>query len=1031
MSLLKNRSGQYLYFCLVGMNGSGAIIGASGLVSGRKSLDNLSGMIVLSGNIIELGGGSYRANLYDFDTNGNYAGYLFTSSGAAPVQYSLATVGGISGFLWIASGQSVLTYSGQLSGQPITLLSGLSYTASGINATVPPSSISGVVANSGLFVTATVGSGSLYLASGSIFPFTFSSGTIGTSGNLPTSWGNSGQVLAASGSTVVIPSTTLSGVFANVPIGSISGVIANSGLFTSVPIASISGVQIASGLSILIYSGQLSGQPFAPISGQTFLVSGQSINVNYWNGNPIVSGVSGVPTVNVGYSLGVPVTNSDFTIASGASTTITLPSTYTDGTTLPDDSRYEYSQLQVVGGTGEGQVVLITTAGANPRQYNVFSPTMPVQLTSGSQVVLGGTWRGFVNSGQLSGQLVNLLSGNQVQVWSGTQVNTFSGQTYIASGPFVVATASPPASGTTYLASGSFLFGSGQFFLGSGSITSGLIASGIVFPASGAFVTANAVVSSGALYLASGSIFPFTFSSGTIGSSGNLPSAWGSSGAVTVGQNLDKTGYTTLSGTTNLASGSITSGLIASGIVFPTSGAFVNATATVTSGQVYLASGSLVGLLSGQSVLVYSGQLSGQPVTPTSGQTYIASGPFVVATATIGSGTLYLASGSIFPFTFSSGTIGTSGNLPSAWGSSGAVTVGQNLDKTGYTVNSGTVFLGSGNTTIVGDFTNSAKTSIENTVWDALAASHINTQSMGQQMQAAGAWLGQFTVNDGSPTTTQFITTLTSLVDNFYNDLDVLFITGSLAGQARVITGYTGSTKTVQFDEALTSAPANGDKFLVLSPHDSSTKQTATAVWANAARTITSVTNLSGTFATASGTNYLASGSITSGMIASGIVFPTSGAFVNATATIASGTTYLASGSLVGLLSGQNVLLASGQLSGQQINLLSGNQVQVWSGTQVNVFSGTRTITAINLDKSGYILGATGVDLIQVESGSIGSGVNMRQAISAIGASAAGRLSGAGTVAVRMDGLSVSGTTRITAVVDASGNRTSVILNLP
>lgn len=104
MALKKNVSGQYLYFCLVSTASGLPVAGASGVISGRKSLDGLSGMIVLSGNIIELGGGSYRANLYDHDTNGDCAGYLFTASGCAPVQYSMVTQGGMSGSFHLGSG---------------------------------------------------------------------------------------------------------------------------------------------------------------------------------------------------------------------------------------------------------------------------------------------------------------------------------------------------------------------------------------------------------------------------------------------------------------------------------------------------------------------------------------------------------------------------------------------------------------------------------------------------------------------------------------------------------------------------------------------------------------------------------------------------------------------------------------------------------------------------------------------------------------------------------------------------------------
>ena len=268
--LTKNLSGQYLYFTLVSVFSGNTVTGASGSISGRKALDGLSGMIVLSGNIIELGGGSYRANLYDFDTNGDYAGYLFTASGCAPVTFTSVTTGGVSGNIYLNSGatvnllsgnivrvysgnlsgqvvtaasgafgtaslnsgQSVLVYSGSLSGQQVSindivtsLTSGKLHIASGAftvgsllsgqSVLVYSGSLSGQQVSindivtaltsgklqiaSGPFVvaTASVASGSLYLASGSVFRETFASGVLGGSGGLPLSWGNSGSVVTA------------------------------------------------------------------------------------------------------------------------------------------------------------------------------------------------------------------------------------------------------------------------------------------------------------------------------------------------------------------------------------------------------------------------------------------------------------------------------------------------------------------------------------------------------------------------------------------------------------------------------------------------------------------------------------------------------------------------------------------------------------------------------------------------------------------------------------------------------------------
>lgn len=63
-------------------------------------------------------------------------------------------------------------------------------------------------------------------------------------------------------------------------------------------------------------------------------------------------------------------------------------------------------------------------------------------------------------------------------------------------------------------------------------------------PISGSMSGQIVSIASGVTYLASGSIFRQTFASGVLAASGGLGTAWGGSGAVTIGQNLDKVSYT-------------------------------------------------------------------------------------------------------------------------------------------------------------------------------------------------------------------------------------------------------------------------------------------------------------------------------------------------------------------------------------------------------------------------------------------------------------------------------------------------------
>jgi len=74
----------------------------------------------------------------------------------------------------------------------------------------------------------------------------------------------------------------------------------------------------------------------------------------------------------------------------------------------------------------------------------------------------------------------------------------------------------------------------------------------------------------------------------------------------------------------------------------------------------------------------------------------------------------------------------------------------------------------------------------------------------------------QSTVNDGSASTTSFVTALTNAVDNFYNNAVLTFTSGNLDGQTRRISDYDGTLKKITLDPALTSAPSNADAFTIV-----------------------------------------------------------------------------------------------------------------------------------------------------------------------------------------------------------------------
>jgi hypothetical protein len=107
-------------------------------------------------------------------------------------------------------------------------------------------------------------------------------------------------------------------------------------------------------------------------------------------------------------------------------------------------------------------------------------------------------------------------------------------------------------------------------------------------------------------------------------------------------------------------------------------------------------------------------------------------------------------------------------------------------------------------------------------IWDEplTRATHNVATSAGKRLRQTTAFQQiDSTVIDASATTTTFATDLDSAVDNFYNDSMLVFTDGALAGQVRAIYDYVGATKTIILEEALTSAPANGVAFAIVSLH--------------------------------------------------------------------------------------------------------------------------------------------------------------------------------------------------------------------
>lgn len=77
------------------------------------------------------------------------------------------------------------------------------------------------------------------------------------------------------------------------------------------------------------------------------------------------------------------------------------------------------------------------------------------------------------------------------------------------------------------------------------------------------------------------------------------------------------------------------------------------------------------------------------------------------------------------------------------------------------------------------------------------------------------AWVDS-SVNDGSATSTSFVTNLTETTNDHYKHHMIVFTNGALQGQARRIDGYNGTSKAVTVAPAFTEAPADTNTFLVV-----------------------------------------------------------------------------------------------------------------------------------------------------------------------------------------------------------------------
>ncbi len=192
--------------------------------------------------------------------------------------------------------------------------------------------------------------------------------------------------------------------------------------------------------------------------------------------------VSNQLDVNVLSTAGTTVYNSDGTCAngSGSSSVFKFPTTDSAGNAISDSSQYQWTALRIVGGTGIGQVVNLTTATGTAREYTILSGTAPATVDNTSTYVILGTWRAntthYAGTATVSGAIPAFAAGAN----GGLPVLSSSGTTlaYTVS-TLTTYTGNTPQTGDAYARIGAAGAGLTAVTLGSAGLDSVVIESGL------------------------------------------------------------------------------------------------------------------------------------------------------------------------------------------------------------------------------------------------------------------------------------------------------------------------------------------------------------------------------------------------------------------------------------------------------------------------------------------------------------------------------------------------------------------------
>lgn len=281
------------------------------------------------------------------------------------------------------------------------------------------------------------------------------------------------------------------------------------------------------------------------------------------------------------------------------------------------------------------------------------------------------------------------------------------------------------------------------------------------------------------------------------------------------------------------------------------------------------------------------------------------------------------------------------------------------------------------------------------------------------------------TLQSGSTGTTAKLDSGASATDNFYQNEIILLTSGTGAGQVSIISSYVGSTKVATVSSTWATTPDSTTGFALLPlgaiPGASAptVAQIATAVWQDAtAGDFTTSSSIGKSLYTtgnapgaASGIALVGSNMGTVTTAANLTNAPTSGDFT-ATMKTSIGTAVAASA----------VASVTGNVGGNVAGNVNGN-----------VVGSVGSVTTVS-DKTGYALSTAGAnaaaDALLDRADAIETGLTVRGVCRLQGASLAGKASGLATTTAVFRNAVQDSKARITATVDADGNRSAVTTDL-